>query len=346
MFKMALNRCLTSPFIRVVIFTILISCMMRYLHPPRAEAYAVPPQLTISLPAGGTQVTGHVGTKVHLSGSGFAPGTFQLYTTTSNDPTQCTSASTTGTPVSANLAPFTPTTATAQNDGILTVDTTWPSNASIAGTAYYICAIASFATSSTSQVLSANAFTVAPPPTITASPTTLAAGQQVTITGANWLPPQTVTVAVTFSNVAAVVVSDHALPDHNGNLTATLTIPATTPAGNYALSVIADNETTLRIIENNALTVTTVAAATPTASITPTVTATASPAATTTPTPTPSVISATDTPTPPTQGGATPGDNTSNTNGTSTFLIFLLGGLGILLVIVGIILFILYSRNR
>ncbi len=307
--------------------------MVLPLHASYAEASMIAPQLTISLPAGGTQVAGHVGTKVHLSGSGFTPGTFQLYTTTSNDPAQCI-------PTSTSLTPFTPNTATAQNDGTLTIDTTWPASASTVGNAYYLCAIST----PTAHVLSANTFTVAAPPTITVSPTTLAAGQQVTISGANWLPPQTLTVAITFSNVAAVVVSDHALPDHNGNLVATLTVPATTPAGGYAVSVIADNETTLRVIENNALTVTT---ALPTATATVTVSPTATPTVTTTPTATPSVVSATNTPTgtptPTQQGGTTPSDTAGSTN---TFLLFLLGGLGILLVVVGIILFILYSRNR
>lgn len=313
---------------------LIVLGVIQPLHSSRAEASMIVPQITISLPAGGTQVTGHVGTKVHLSGSGFTPGTFQLYTTTSNDPTKCTATS-------PGLTPFTPTTATAQNDGTLTVDTTWPASASTVGNAYYICAISS----PTSQVLSANTFTVAAPPTVTVTPPVLAAGQQVTISGANWLPPQTLTVAVTFSNAAAVVVSDHALPDHNGNLAATLTIPATTLAGSYAVSVIADNEPTLRVIENNALTVTTTAPITPTA--TATVSPTPTPTAATTPTATPSVVSATNTPTvtstPTPQSGPTSSDTTGSTN---TFLLFLLGGLGILLVVVGIILFILYSRTR
>ena len=325
--------CRLTLFLYCLVLFITVCAILLPLHSPRAEAAVVMPQLTISLPAGGTQVIGHVGTKVHLSGSGFTPGTLQLYTTSSNDPAKCTSTAT-------SLTPFTPNTATAQSDGTLTVDTTWPASASTVGTAYAICAIAS----PTSGILSANSFTVAAPPTITVAPTSLAAGQQVTISGANWLPAQTLTVAITFSNVAAVVVSDHALPDHNGNLLATLTIPATTPAGNYSVSVIADNESTLRVTENNALTVT---ALVPTVTTTTTASPTATSTIAATPTATPSVVSATSTPsvttTPTQQGATTASDTTSNTN---TFLLFLLGGLGILLVVVGIILFILYSRSR
>lgn len=341
MFKIVLHRHPTSYLLGVVIFTVL--SMLMYLHLSHAEAYAAAPQLTISLPAGGAQVTGHVGTKVHLSGSGFVPGNVQLYTTTSSDPTKCTATGTTGTP--PTLTPFTPSTATAQSDGTFTLDSTWPSSAGATGSAYYMCAIASPA----SQSLSSNTFTVAAAPTATVTPTTIAAGQQVTITGANWLPAQTLTVAITFSNTAAVVVSDHALPNSSGNLAATLTIPATTPAGSYSLSVIADNEPTLRVIQNNAVTVTAAApTATATATATPTTTATATAAVTSTA----SVVSATPTVAPTQQGGTTPGNNTGNTSnnngtsGTSTFLLFLLGGLGILLVVVGIILFILYSRSR
>jgi hypothetical protein len=274
---------------------------------------------------------GHPGTKVHITGSGFTPGSsVSLYTTASADATACVNATN---PVTAGLTPFSssPTT-TAQTDGTLALDTTWPKSASIATTAYYICAL-----STTAKALSANAFTVAQPVTIDAvTPASIAPGGQVTITGSNWLPVQQLAVSVGMENSGTIAENTNVMPDGTGHFSVTLTLSATALPQAYPVRVIAVNEQTMMLVNNNALTVT--QAATPT------------PSPTTAPSPTPSPTSvptatATATPTPPASTGITP-TNTGGGGGNPlfTFLVFTLGGLGTLLVIVGAIMFAVYSR--
>ena len=316
--------------------TILFSCVaglfiLAYVQLPSAYAAdTVPrpgatPQVTISLPGGGALV-GHPGTKVHIEGTGFTPSVnAALYTTPTNDATKCISGAD---PAALGLTSFaTKPTVAIQADGTFQVNTTWPNSAAIATTAYYVCAIAGPA--QTPGGLSTASFTVAQPVTIKVtpqSPTTISPGSQVTISGANWLPSQALTVAIVPPGEAGVVVSDHVTSDANGNFSLMLTIPSTTGAGTYSVSVIADNEPTMKAALANAVTV--AAAATPT----PTATTAPSPTATTAPTPT---ATTTPTPTPTTNGGG---------GGGMTILIFALGGIGTVLIIVGIVLFAAYSR--
>ncbi len=274
---------------------------------------------------------GHPGTKVHIAGSGFTPGSsVSLYTTASANAATCVNATN---PVTAGLTPFSssPTT-TAQADGTLAVDTTWPNSASTATTAYYICAL-----STTAKALSSNTFTVAQPVTIDAvTPASVAPGGQVTITGSNWLPVQPLDVAVGMGNNGTIAENNNVMPDGTGHFSVTLTLSATAQPQAYAVRVTAVNEQTMTLVNNNALTVT--QAATPT------------PTPTTAPSPTPSptgvpTATATATPTPPANNGTTP-TNTGGGGGNPlfTFLIFALGGLGTLLVIVGAIMYAVYSR--
>ncbi len=270
---------------------------------------------------------GHPGTKVHITGTGFTPGSsVSLYTTATPDPANCINATN---PVTAGLAPFSssPTT-TAQTNGSLAVDTTWPTSAATATTAYYICAL-----STTAKALSSNAFTVAQPVTIDAvTPANIAPGGKVTITGSNWLPVQPLDVAVVTGNNKAIAENNNVTPNGNGQFSVTLTIPANAQPQAYSVRVVAVNEPTMMLTTNNALTV--MQPATPT------------PSPTTAPSPTPSPTSAptataTATPTPPASTGSS---NTGGGNTPFTFLLFALGGLGALLVVVGVIMFFVYSR--
>jgi hypothetical protein len=304
-------------------------CLLVRLQSPLA--YAANAQVTITLPS---PPIGHPGTKVHMDGSGFNPGPVNLFTTTSGDPARCVP----GTPDPKRF--LTSPTVNAQADGTFSLDTTWPDNAATVGNAYYICAI-SPGTGITG--LSSNTFIIASPATINVAPTSIAPGGQVTITGANWLPPQSITVAVVPPAQTAAIVSNHVTSDANGNFTITLTLPANTPAGTYSVSATADNEPTLKVSDAGILTVT--AAPTPTPTVTP------SPTPTPTPSPTPTVAPTETSTAAPTPTSVTGGTNTGgNSNGSggisaSTFLIFTLAGLGVLLVIVGIILFVMYSRG-
>lgn len=325
MFKMGRQR---LP--RVVSSLFLLVALLTLIHIQAPFAHAAVAQVMLSLPGGGTQLSGHVGTQIRISGSGFNPGQVNLYTTTNNDITKCTN---TNNPANFGLTPFTPAATVAQQDGTILVDTSWPASASVTGSAYYICAAAPG-----TKGLSSNTFTIAPAATMNVSPTNVSAGQQVTVTGANWLPPQAVTITVTFPNTP---VTSRTTSDANGNFSLTLTIPANTPAGTYSVNAAADNEPTLKVVDSNILTI---AAPTPTPTVnitpspTPTATATPSPTATATAAPT-----TTSTPTDNIGGTTPPSSSGDNTN---TFLLFTLAGLGVLFVIVGIILFVMYSRTR
>gem|GEM_PF-1086299 len=320
--------------------TILFSCIaglfiIMYVQLPfayAASATTLPgaaPQVTVSLPGGGPLV-GHPGTKVHIAGTGFTPSSMAaLYTTPTNDPAKCKSGAD---PAGLGLTSFaTKPTVAVQADGTFQVDTTWPNSAATATTPYYVCATDGSAAPGSPGALSATSFTVAQPVTIQVtpqSPTTVLPGSQVTVSGTQWLPPQTLTVAIVPPGAAGVVVSDHATPDANGNFSIMLTIPSTTAAGTYSVSVSADGEPTMKATLANAVTVS--AAATPT----PTATAAPSPTATTAPTPTATTPPSTP---PPTSGGG---------SGGMTILIFALGGIGAVLIIVGIVLFAAYSRAQ
>ena len=285
--------------------------------------------VTITSPLVNGKAIGHVGTKVQIDGTGFNPGIINLYTTTSNDSTKCTNS---GDPTNLGLTVFsTSPTVVAGQDGTFSLQTTWPDSAGSGGTSYYICA-----TASGPSALSVNTFTVAPPVQITVMPSSVAQGGQVTVTGSNWLPPQAVNVAIVVGNSAAPpLVTQTISSDANGAFTVSLTIPANANTGVYSVSVSAPNEPTsaMTIVLNDSLTVT--LASTPTS--TPTPTPTAVPSVTPTPTTAPSTGT--------TQTSNTGGTNINSGSSISPMLLLALGGLGVLLIIVGIILFVVYAKQ-
>lgn len=320
--------------LRLVLLFCCFVGLTTLIHLQTSVVHAAPaPQLVLSFPGnnntGTGAIGGPVGTAIHLAGTGFM-GTVNLYSTINNNPAHCKTGDTT-------LTPFTPPTATAQQDGTLALDTTWPNSAGNVGAAYYLCAISANTPNGT---LSTNNFTVSPPPTINLSAATVAAGGQVTVSGTNWQPPQNLTVAIVDAQNNNLVTAN-ATSDLNGNFSTAITIPANAPGGTYSIIVTPTNNPNQKQTDNNALTVTSTITPTPAVTPTPTPTATA--------TPTPAVTPTATTPT----GGNNSSNNGSNSGGTSTtgngstitFLTFLIGGLGILLVIVGIVLFIMYSRQ-
>lgn len=295
----------------------------QFLFATIAQAVPLPsPQIAFD----GT-TTGRAGSHVRIVGSGFTPAsTVSLYTTTSGDPAQCASGA-------AGLAPFaTNPTASAGADGALTVESTWPDNAANPGTAYHVCAIAPDA-----AALTSNTFTVTGQPSIdTVSPQSVNPGEEVTITGSNWLPPQQLNVAIIGDGGQPLVQKNDVTSDNGGNFSTTLTIPANAQARAYSVRVYAVNDTNLNATQNNVLTVKQQA---------PTPTPEPSPTATPTPTETPTATTATPTPEPTSATSPNNPGSGSDGNPVVTTLIFGLGGLGVLLVIIGGVVFAVYARE-
>ncbi len=317
------------PLIAYTLFSCLIATLAGTFSLPSSAVHAAGTQLTLSQP--GTNVNpsligGPVGVKVRLDGTGFAPNvTLTLYTMTTNNPQNCKGGSN---PNQLGLTPFgnPPTQVVTRGDGTFTLVTQWPGTANTPGATYYVCA----PPQNQQGTLSSNTFTVTPTPTLTLAPTSINPGGQVTVTGMSWYPPQALTLTISDANGNAVFTTA-ITPDSNGNINQQLTIPTTVQDGTYTVKLAANNEQALSVTQNNALTVTGSATPTPAPSPSPTTTPTVTASPTVTPT------------TPPT----TPGNGGSNTGGgnSSNFLLFALAGVGALLVIVGIILFIVYSRS-
>ncbi len=159
--------------------------------------------------------------------------------------------------------------------------------------------------------------TTAPSVTVTASPSTVQPGGTITVTGENWLPAQQLTVQVAPSGQSNILAEDTPYSDTRGHFSTTLTIPTTATAGTYAVIVV-NNDGSLRFHRDNMLTITALTP-TPTPSPSPTPTASSSPSPTATVTP--------------------PGSNTSGGGSALTILTFITGGLGILLIVIGVIMF-------
>ncbi len=303
------------------------------LYAPTSQAAAInsnisirstaTPTVVLSQPGVSGQFEGHPGTLIGISGSGFtAREVLNLYTT-SDSAQQCGAGTN-------NLQEFTSLTVNADGTFQLPATTTWPSSAGTANTTYYICAINA---NNTEYAISAASFIVEPPVTATVqSATTVNPGDPVTITGDNWLPAQALTVAIMPTGQTSVLVNAQTTPDYTGHFSQTLTFPANTAPGNYSISVVANNEVTLKFEQDNAIVVNAPVVPTPTIAA-PTPTPTVAPTPTPTPTATVTVAG----------NGGTANSGGGGPSGMS-ILIFTLGGLGILMVVVGIIMFAAYSQ--
>ena len=328
-----LKRRRTSRLIRTIglLCGLTMLCLIATIYTNAPTAYAAGPTVTIALAGGNADTpTGHAGTQVTITGTGFPAGTVNLYTTTSNDPAQCTMGA-------QGLQPFSPRPIVPARTLANGVTAAWPNNANTPGTAYYICAISSLRPDV--AALSSNTFTVtqAQNVTMSLSQTTVNAGDQITITGANWPPSQAITAGITNPGQRnSYLANGHVNSDAQGNFSVTLTIPANAPAGSYGITAVVDNDRATNYHQENALTIN-AAAPTPTPTVAPTATPTIAPTATPT---------AATTTTPTTTPGGTSGNTPSSGGGTTplSLLIFGLGGMGILLVIIGGVVFAVYSR--
>lgn len=288
-------------------------------------------QIDISMP-NNSGLVGHVGTRIHLSVSNFpANVTVSFFTTPNSNANKCTPKALQN-PTNAGLAPFTSApNATTAGDGTLQLDTTWPSNANIPTTNYYICAISPSGGGSPATVaFSAKSFTVAQPVQLAVSAQSVQPGGTVTINGAGWLPPQPLNVSIVSDNgtLVSTTVPATSIDPMSGNFSVPVNIPANADPRDYSVKVSAVNEPTMTLTLSNTLTVGSATATATTTVTTPQTTATVQ----TTP----------GTPTTVKNAGA----NSGNGGGGSSLLVFGLGGLGVLLVAVGLTMFIAYSPKK
>ena len=296
----------------------------------RADNLATPTAtnatITIAQPGenGGT-IGGHPGTRVQITGNGFQPGSsINIYT--ASDTTQCTANN------AANLQAFTPHTVKAGGNGDFQINPQWPASSGQPGTTYYLCGIDP---NTGTVTISSTAFTVAQDVTVASTTPSANPGDKVTITGTNWLPAQQLAVSITSNQGANSIVSGQTNSNPDGSFSIDLTIPQGVQGGNYGISVVAVNEQSLNTYKDNVITINAGAQATPTVTATPSPVATPTATAIATPAPTPTAVAS--------------GGSTGTTGGGSgipplTLLIFTLGGLGTILVIVGLIMFISYSK--
>ena len=271
---------------------------------------------------------GRPGTQITITGSNFdQDGTLRLFTTA--NPARCSGN---GSPNALGLKQFTTSPTVTVTGGSFSAMAPWPDNANTMQTPYYICALP--AGNNGNKILSSNTFTIADQAAITSvTPNTVQQGGKVTISGSNWTPAQEiVTINVFTSGGSSPTTSAQTPSDANGNFNYSITLPPDAPAGTYKVVVTSAQDPNQTATMENAFTVTP-ATATPTTSPT----TTASPTDTTTPTAT------TPNATPTSTAGT--GD-TNGQSGIPTALLVAAGGAGVLFLIVGIMMFIFYSRTK
>jgi hypothetical protein len=185
----------------------------------------------------------------------------------------------------------------------------------------------------TTGTLSSNAYTVAQDVSITLSQPDIKPGDQVTVTGANWVPSQGVNISILNSGGSPILTQTaQSSNDRNGAFSVTFSIPSTTAPGTYSVLAYAPGNPSEHMKATAQLTI-----------------AEASPTATAEPSPTMTEEEVTPTPeaSPTAAVTPTPTSTTSSSGGTSpiSILIYVFGGIGIVLVIVGAILYIVFSKQ-
>ena len=285
-------------------------------------AHAAGGTITLAMPNNAI-LLGHVGTQIQIAGAGLTPATtYSLFTTTSRDAAACSAQN------AAQLVPFaTNTTVDTDAAGAFQLTTTWPDNAANATTPYFVCAVPPTGLLPTpAGALSTQPFTVAQAVTLTVSAQTVQPGGTITISGANWVPPQDISVSIIGSNgtIANQTVPADQITPRQGNFSVKLTIPADAAQGSYTVNAIAVNEPTMKATVQGAFTVT-------------------QPQATPTPTPR---ATATPTQQAPSNPATHPTNNGGGGGGGMMVLIYGLGGLGAVLVIIGFAVYIVYSSKK
>lgn len=132
-------------------------------------------------------------------------------------------------------------------NGQFTAGFLWPLQVNSIGT-YHVCGTQA----NNGSALSSNTFSllVSSPPTLTFSPSSLVAGETLTVTGSNWVPgPQTLNVVVVPCNTicdAAPVAQQTIVTAKDGTFSQQLTISAGTPTGQYYIQA-ANSPATLAV---------------------------------------------------------------------------------------------------
>jgi len=223
---------------------------------------------------------------------------------------------------------------TVQNDGTFSFSFTWPSSASSGD--YSVCALNSSdgsvitgADGGPFHVLSANQ------PAIQVSSASVAIGSFITVSGANWLPPQPINVFIgTCHNCnASPIVNATPTSDSSGAFSVKLAVPPGTAVGSYVVSAFSANNDVLDVgLTGGAVEVSIVSAgATPTTQTTTT--------ATTQPTTT-ATSSAT-------ASGGSGGQNTSGGADNTPYIIaMVVSATVLLLALVGLIAYLVLRRRR
>lgn len=304
-------------------FLICFTCIAGFIMGAQTlapVAHAAGGTITLTMP-NNAALLGHVGTQIKIAGTGLTPATtYSLFTTTNNDPAACSAQN------AAQMAPFTSNPTIATNvTGAFQLTTTWPDNAATATTPYFVCAVLPNGLLTTpAGTLSTQSFTVAQPVTLAVSSPTVQPGGTITVSGTGWVPPQDISVSIIGNNgsIANQTVQGNQVTATQGSFSVTFTLSANTAPGSYTVKAFAVNEQTpaMSATVQNAFTV-----AQPQATATPTQQATATPTQQTTPNPV----------THPTGNGG----------GGMNILIFGLGGLGAVFVIIGITVYVIYSRK-
>lgn len=266
---------------------------------PRAYADDKKPSLHIvmPIPAGnGSTVEGPVGTNVSVRGEGLtANAQYQIGYARADIGCQVGMRGFDG------VSP-----APAQQDGTLTATVTWPDSLNSIGSTYVICA--QNASQSSEPVvqsdepfrvdaadhaqLTLKAVTTSATGTATATPQpdgTFYLGQQVAITGKNFLPAGSKLVAYLLTEQATsasdllpskatpLAASAAITSQNDGGVTATVTLPDNIPTGAYLIYLVSDNGTqTLlpALVASQPITITQAPAPQPTATVAPRPTAT------------------------------------------------------------------------
>lgn len=217
---------------------------------------------------------------------------------------------------------------TVQNDGTFNFSFTWP-NAANSGD-YSVCAlnpsdgsVLTGADGGPFHVLSANQ------PAIQVSRSSVAAGDTLTITGSNWLPPQPVSVFIgTYHNCDASPIV-HATPgsDGSGAFAVQLTVPLGTAPGSYVASAFTTNNDVLDVgLTSGSIPLAITAAA-----------ATATPQVSATPTRQSGSTSV---------GGYGGAPTTTSADNTPYIIAIIVAGVALLLALVGLGAYLLLRRRR
>ena len=167
-------------------------------------------------------------------------------------------------------------------------------------------------------------------PSVAVSSASVGAGQSITVTGKNWVPPQDVNVyiaaCVDCDGPVIVAGTAHSTGLNTGTFSITFSIPANAPLGHYVAGANAHNGI-LDVGPGGGKAVTITAAATPT--VAPTATAAQ-----------PTVTQATG-------SGASGGNgNSSATDTGASPLVFVLAGVGALLLVIALIVILIVALSR